>query len=250
MRTQQCLPREQPFQIVIHNGENYDLPRNIDRFDRGWSSHPARRRIPTRYFILDMGDIFHEEIELPLIQRIFNDLAEINQHLYLVLTKRSERMVELAQHLPWPSNVVMAVTVEHENYVNRIDHLRQVPATTRMIMAEPLLGPLPDLDLTDIHQVVVGGESGQGARPMEEEWVLDLRDQCINSNVAFFFKQWGGASRVARAQNGCVLDGEVWREWPETIQAWHKARGFEYVIKEKGHKAIKLPPLDADRLLR
>jgi protein gp37 len=232
-RTQGCVPIDRPFQLVIHDGRNHDLRRNTDRFDRQWESHPARRRKPTRYFVLDMGDIFLESIEFGLIQRVFTDMAEINQHLYLVLTKRAERMAELAPELPWPDNVVAAVTVEHADYINRIDCLRQVPATTRMIMAEPLLGPLPDLDLSGIHQMVVGGESGHGARPMDPEWVRGLRDQCVNAEVAFFFKQWGGPSRRHRDQNGCVLDGEVWRQWPERIKEWHRNRGVEYVIRQK-----------------
>jgi protein gp37 len=145
------------------------------------------------------------------IRRVFDVMRQADRHLFQVLTKRSARVAELAPLLPWPANVWMGVTVESGDYLHRIDDLRQVPAAVRFLSLEPLLGPLPGLDLTDIDWVIVGGESGPGARAMAEAWALDLRDQCRRAGVAFFFKQWGG---VNKKKAGRLLGGRTWDQMP------------------------------------
>ena len=141
-------------------------------------------------------------------------MADTPRHTYQILTKRSKRLASLADQLDWPLNVWMGVSVESSRYTFRINHLRSVPAAVRFISAEPLLGALPDLNLSGIHWLIAGGESGHNARPMEEEWALDLRDQCTAADVAFFFKQWGGRTPKA---NGRHLDGELHDQMPTSM---------------------------------
>ena len=138
------------------------------------------------------------------------------RHTYQVLTKRSRRLAKLAQSLDWPPNVWMGVSVENDRYQFRINHLRHVPAAVRFLSIEPLLGPLRDLDLEGIGWVIVGGESGPGARPMDPRWASDIRDHCLESDVAFFFKQWGGRTPKA---GGRELDGRTWDQKPEVLAA-------------------------------
>ena len=161
-----------------------------------------------------MSDLFHPDVPLDFIRRVFEVMAGTPQHTYQILTKRSHRVLNLADDLHWPDNVWMGVSVEHERYAFRINHLRQVGARVRFVSAEPLLGPLPDLDLTGIDWLIAGGESGPGARPMDESWVRDLRDQCGAAGVAFFFKQWGGRTPKA---NGRDLDGKHHDEMPTDL---------------------------------
>lgn len=172
---------------------------------------PRRWKSPKTVFVNSMSDLFHVDVPLDFIQRVFKVMRETPQHRYQVLTKRADRLAELAPFIDWPPNVWMGVSVENLKYADRIDHLRTVPAAVRFLSLEPLLGPLPELDLTDIHWAIVGGESGPGARPMEESWVRDIRDQCLCANVAFFFKQWGG---VNKKKTGRLLDGRTWDEMP------------------------------------
>ena len=174
---------------------------------------PYRWRAPRIVFVNSMSDLFHPEVPLEFIQRVFRVMAETPQHTYQVLTKRSKRLGLLAGELDWPSNVWMGVSVESSRYAFRIDHLRSVNAAVRFVSAEPLLGPLPELDLSGIGWLIAGGESGHRARPMEEEWARDLRDQCVAEGVAFFFKQWGGRTPKA---NGRELDGSLHDEMPLT----------------------------------
>ena len=138
-------------------------------------------------------------------------MADTPRHTYQILTKRSKRLASLADKLDWPPNVWMGVSVENARYAFRLDHLRSVDAAMRFVSAEPLLGPLPNLDLSGIHWLIAGGESGPHARPMEEAWVLDLRDQCLAAKVAFFFKQWGG--RTSKS-GGRTLDGHLYDAMP------------------------------------
>ena len=165
---------------------------------------PYRWRAPRLVFVNSMSDLFHPEVPLDFIRRVFVVMADTPQHTYQILTKRSKRLASLAGELDWPHNVWMGVTVETNRYAFRIDHLRTVNAAVRFISAEPLLCPLPDLDLSGIKWLIAGGESGHGARPMKEEWVRDLRDQCVAAGTDFFFKQWGGRTPKA---NGRELDG-------------------------------------------
>ena len=176
---------------------------------------PYRWRAPRLVFVNSMSDLFHNDVPLEFIQRVFTVMAETPQHTYQILTKRSKRLAALASDLPWPSNVWMGVTVETDRYAFRIDHLRSVDAAVRFISAEPLLGPLPNLDLTDIGWLIAGGESGHGARPVEEPWIRDLRDQCVASGTAFFFKQWGGRTPKA---NGRELDGVHHDDMPKKVE--------------------------------
>lgn len=161
-----------------------------------------------------MSDLFHEDIPDDFITQIFAVMEEASWHQFQILTKRHGRLSELAPRLPWPSNVWMGVTIENNRWVGRADHLRGVPAAVRFISAEPLLSALPDLDLSDIHWVIAGGESGHVRRSPDAEWFRQLRDQCVEAGVAFFFKQWGGRHPKA---GGRELDGRVWSEYPEPL---------------------------------
>jgi protein gp37 len=165
-------------------------------------------------FVNSMSDLFHEDVPLAFIQEVFSTMRHAHWHTFQVLTKRSERLVELAPHLDWPPNVWMGVSVENETVRSRIDNLCAVPAIVRFLSIEPLLGALPELDLDGIHWVIVGGESGPGARPMDSSWVLDIRDQCAAAKVPFFFKQWGG---VFKKKAGRKLEGRTWDELPHRL---------------------------------
>lgn len=164
---------------------------------------PLHWRRPRLIFVNSMSDLFHESIPVTFIAEVFDVMARAEWHTFQVLTKRHERLAQLAPELPWPANVWMGVTIENRRYVHRANFLRQVPAAVRFISAEPLLGHLENLDLQGIHWLIAGGESGHGHRRIDVEWVRDLRDRCAEVDVAFFFKQWGG--RHAKV-NGRVLD--------------------------------------------
>ena len=172
---------------------------------------PLSWRRPQTIFVNSMSDLFHEQVPLDYIERVFDVMARAHWHRFQVLTKRAERLAELAPQLTWPANVWMGVSVERDDFRGRIDCLRQVPAEVRFLSLEPLLGPLPGLDLTGIHWVIVGGESGPGARPMDPAWAENLRDQCVRASVPFFFKQWGGRNKK---RAGRLLAGRCWDEMP------------------------------------
>jgi protein gp37 len=176
---------------------------------------PLRRRIPTIFFVNSMSDVFHEEIPDSYIRQIFDVIREAKQHTFQVLTKRADRMLEFFGAYQAPQNAWIGVTVEDKKgSVSRIDRLRKIKAHIRFLSIEPLLEDLGELDLTDIHWVIVGGESGPNARPMKQEWVLKIKQQCEMQKVTFFFKQWGGwgADGIKRAkkQNGRLLLGRTW----------------------------------------
>ena len=173
---------------------------------------PLSWKKPRTIFVNSMSDLFHEKVPLEFIQRVFHTMEKASWHTFQILTKRSERMAELAPDLNWPKNVWMGVSIENEDYQWRADHLRKVPAAVRFLSLEPLLGPISDLNLSGIHWVIVGGESGPGARPIESEWVRDIRKMCRRDRVPFFFKQWGG---VQKKKNGRVLDGKTWDGVPK-----------------------------------
>ena len=172
---------------------------------------PLRWKKPRLVFVNSMSDLFHEAIPVEFIRRVFSMMERAPQHTFQVLTKRAERLEQLAPCLPWPEDVWMGVSIENEQYTWRIDHLRNVPAQVRFLSLEPLLGPMPNLDLGGIRWVIVGGESGPRARPIRKEWVTDIREQCDRSGVDFFFKQWGG---VHKRKNGRTLDGRTWDAMP------------------------------------
>ena len=169
---------------------------------------PRRWRSPRVVFVNSMSDLFHEDVPLPFIRRVFETMVESPQHVFQILTKRSRRLKEAATALPWPANVWMGVSVEDSRVLSRIEHLLDVPAAVRFLSCEPLIGPLEMLPLDGVDWVIVGGESGPGARPMNREWVLSVLSQCRSRGVPFFFKQWGGTrkKRTGRALNGKTYD--------------------------------------------
>lgn len=172
---------------------------------------PLRWRRPRVVFVNSMSDLFHENVPERFIKDVFEIMAEADRHTFQILTKRADRLAEVAPRLLWPSNVWMGVSVENQDYVDRIDRLREVPAQVRFLSLEPLVGPLSDLDLNGIHWVIVGGESGPAARPMKRTWVRDIRRQCRKADVPFFFKQWGG---LRKKRTGRTLDGRTYDEMP------------------------------------
>ena len=173
---------------------------------------PLQWKKPQTIFVNSMSDLFHKEVPFDFIKKVFDVMRRAHWHRFQVLTKRSERLAELSSDLPWASNIWMGVSVENERYAFRIDHLRETGAQVKFLSLEPLLGPLNHLDLDHINWVIVGGESGPGARPLERSWVVDIRDQCKSAGVPFFFKQWGGANKK---RAGRELDGRTWDEMPE-----------------------------------
>ena len=173
---------------------------------------PLKWKTPQVIFVNSMSDLFHNKVPNDFILRIFNVMNRADWHCFQVLTKRPERLLELNDQLPWQSNIWMGVSVENEDYMWRIDLLRETSARIKFLSLEPLLGPLQDLDLTGIDWVIVGGESGPGARPMKASWVRNIRAQCRKADVPFFFKQWGG---VWKKKSGRLLDGLTWDEMPD-----------------------------------
>ena len=172
---------------------------------------PLRWKRPQIVFVNSMSDLFHRDVPLEYIQRVFEVMRRAHWHTFQVLTKRAERLAELDADIEWPENVWMGVSVESDAYRERIDALRRTRARVRFLSLEPLLGPLERLDLMGMDWVIVGGESGPGARPMRPEWVHDLRGQCQRAGVPFFFKQWGGPNKK---RTGRILDGRTWDELP------------------------------------
>lgn len=174
---------------------------------------PLKWKNPKIIFVNSMSDLFHEKVPLEFIQRVFSVMQRARQHTFQILTKRADRLADVADRLSWPNNVWMGVSVESDAYTDRIDHLRSTPAYIKFLSLEPLLGPLDNLNLGGIDWAIAGGESGPAARPMDPDWVRSIRDQCITNGVAFHFKQWGG---VQKKQTGRVLDGRTWDELPTT----------------------------------
>lgn len=172
---------------------------------------PLNWKKPQMIFVNSMSDLFHEGVPLEFIHRTFDVMRRASWHTFQVLTKRSQRLQDSSPGIDWPANVWMGVSVENQSYTFRIDHLRQTDARVKFLSLEPLLGPLPRLNLHGIDWVIVGGESGPGARPMAEEWVIDIRDQCLAAHVPFFFKQWGG---VRKKRAGRILRERTWDQVP------------------------------------
>ena len=172
---------------------------------------PLKWKKPRRIFVNSMSDLFHEKIELSYIQKVFSVMKEAYWHQFQVLTKRSERLLEFSPKLTWSPNVWMGVSVEDSRVTHRIDELRQTGAQIKFLSLEPLLGALPNLTLEGIDWVIVGGESGPGAREMQKKWVIDIRDQCADAKVPFFFKQWGGKRK---SKTGRELDKRTYDEMP------------------------------------
>ncbi|MBF0138502.1 MAG: phage Gp37/Gp68 family protein [Magnetococcales bacterium] len=168
-------------------------------------------RRPRMIFVNSMSDLFHDDVPDDYILNVFKIMSQSTQHTFQVLTKRSARLNQMANQIEWPSNVWMGVTVEDDRHKFRIEHLRKTPSSIRFLSIEPLLGPLGSIDLRGISWVIVGGESGPGARPMQADWATSIRDQCLARNIPFFFKQWGGVRKKAA---GRMLEGHVWNQMP------------------------------------
>lgn len=163
-------------------------------------------------FVNSMSDLFHKDVPLEFIQKVFQVMKDNGQHVFQVLTKRADRLAEISHLLPWAHNIWMGVSVEDDRVLDRIDFLRQTSARVKFLSCEPLIGPLPNLNLSGIDWVIVGGESGHKPRPMDPEWVLDIQEQCQAAKVAFFFKQWGGKNKK---KAGRELNGQTYDEMPE-----------------------------------
>jgi protein gp37 len=174
---------------------------------------PLLWKKPQIIFVNSMSDLFHEEVPFDFVKKVFDVMRRASWHQFQVLTKRSERLLDLSPKLEWAPNIWMGVSVELDNYYFRIDHLRQTGAIVKFLSLEPLLGPIPILNLGNINWVIVGGESGPRARPIDRDSVIDIRNQCRKANVPFFFKQWGGFNKK---KNGRVLEGRTWDEIPNS----------------------------------
>jgi protein gp37 len=186
------------------NGFNVTLHPDLIDLPYSWKK-------PRKVFVNSMSDLFHEEVPFNFIEKVFDTMVNTPQNTYQILTKRTKRLAEVAEDLPWSDNIWIGTSVEDKKVISRIDELRCVPAKVRFLSCEPLIGPLNGLNLMDIHWVIVGGESGPGARPMEGDWVRSIRDQCEKQEVAFFFKQWGG---VQKHRFGRTLDNQTYDEYP------------------------------------
>jgi len=190
-------------------------PNYVNGFSLALHEHaielPLNWKKPQTIFVNSMSDLFIKGVPKEFILKVFEVMRKAHWHTFQVLTKRSDRLIELSPDLTWTPNIWMGVSVENQDCTYRIDHLRETGAMTKFLSLEPLLGPLPDLNLEGIDWVIVGGESGPGARPMDASWVIDIRNQCLKSKVPFFFKQWGGTNKK---KAGRELEGRVWDEMP------------------------------------
>ncbi len=189
------------FKVTLHE-DLVDLPRQWKR--------------PRLVFVNSMSDLFHPDVPIEFVQRVFKTMNDCPDHVFQILTKRSERVASVADQFTWTDNIWMGVSVEDEHVMHRIDDLRSVPAIVRFLSCEPLIGPLPNLNLEGIHWVIAGGESGPKSRPMKPEWVREIHEACKSQEVAFFFKQWGG---VRKHVTGRELDGKTYDEFP-THRSW------------------------------
>lgn len=210
----------------------------VEKYSGGFqiSTHEQALHIPFTWkkpklvFVNSMSDLFHDEIPTDFIQAVFSVMNATPQHVYQVLTKRSDRLLAIANELNWTANIWMGVSVENEKYISRIDELSHIPAKTKFLSIEPLLGPVEGLPLDSIKWVIVGGESGHGARAVKHEWIKSIQLQCKNHHVPFFFKQWGkpqfnpnaedptiDKSHPFHAKGGCQLDGAIYRELPSIV---------------------------------
>jgi len=176
---------------------------------------PLKWKKPRIVFVNSMSDLFHKDVPLEFIQKVFKTMNETPQHTYQVLTKRSERLEEISKDLTWSDNIWMGVSIEDKEVVHRMDGLKNCGASTKFISAEPLLGKLENLDLSGIDWLIAGGESGFKSRPIEKSWVVDIKEQCEIQNVAFFFKQWGGKNKK---KAGNLLDGKKYQAFPNNLK--------------------------------
>lgn len=216
-----CYAETMAIRLQAMNVEGY---KNGFRFNTVPSrlNDPLKRKKPTVYFVNSMSDIFHEEMPIDYLNKIFDVIEKTQYHTYQILTKRAENMFQYLTKRPIPKNIWLGVTVENRKEgLPRIDKLRNLKASVLFLSVEPLLEDLGKINLKNIDWVIVGGESGNRARPMDKNWVLNIKKQCENEDIAFFFKQWGtwGADKIKRnkKKNGKILDGEIWHEYPKII---------------------------------
>ncbi|NUU96718.1 DUF5131 family protein [Marinitoga sp. 1138] len=188
---------ENGFKVTIH-------PKSLNE--------PLNWKKPQIIFVVSMGDLFHKDVPDDFIEKVFEVMNNAYWHTFQVLTKRSERLLEISKKVKWTDNIWAGVTVEHEKYLYRLDHLKKIPAKIKFVSMEPLLSDMPYIDFDGIDWVVVGGESGPGARPIEPNWVRNIRNMCLEQDIHFFFKQWGGFNKK---KNGRILDGRTWDDMPK-----------------------------------
>ena len=209
-----CYAEEMTRRLMAMGQEKYSQGFKF-RMHEAAINIPYTWKKPQIVFVNSMGDLFHRSVTLEFVQKVFAVMNDTPQHTYQVLTKRGDVLERFAPHLTFTPNIWMGVSVEDKRVLKRIDHLRTVDAEVRFLSLEPLLGPLDNLDLTGIHWVIVGGESGRKARPMQEAWVQDIRKQCRKAGVKFFFKQWGGTNKKA---SGRVLNGRTYDAMPTILK--------------------------------
>ena len=208
-----CYAERMALRLQAMGQPNYSNGFKITLHERVLEA-PLTWRKPQMIFVNSMRDLFHEDVTASFVMKVFDVMRRAWWHQFQVLTKRSQRLFELDSEIYWPDNVWMGVSVENVDYTFRADHLRDTGARTKFLSIEPLLGPIPNLDLRDIQWVIVGGESGPRARPIKEDWVIETRDQCLAADVPFFFKQWGGMNKK---KAGRLLKGRTWDGLPKRI---------------------------------
>jgi len=195
--------------------------------------HPHMLNLPTKWkksrmvFVNSMSDLFHEDIPIDFIQKVFEIMNNCPQHIFQILTKRAERLADLNHLLSWTNNIWMGVTIEHENYLYRKDYLKKTNANIKFISFEPLLSSMPNIELENIDWIIVGGESGPGARPLNPDWVIKIKNQCLSKKLPFFFKQWGGYNKK---KNGRLLEGKEWNQVPYYDYSFYNDNQYELEI--------------------
>lgn len=210
-----CYAERMANRLKAMGAKNYDkgfaLQIHEDVFDL-----PLSWKKPQRIFLCSMSDLFHASVPDDVIFRLFDVMNRADWHTFQILTKRSERLMNLSPQLPWTDNIWAGVSVENENYTFRIDHLRSTDAKIKFLSCEPLIGPIPNINLENIDWVIVGGESGPRARPIEKAWVDEIKEIAVKYGVPFYFKQWGGTNKK---KTGRTLDGQIWSQMPSVLQA-------------------------------
>jgi len=209
-----CYAEKLAKRLKAMGNPNYNNGFNVTIHEKSLNL-PLLWKKPQNIFVNSMSDLFHKDIPLSFFQSVFDIMNQAHWHCFQVLTKRSQRLLELDAQINWANNIWAGVSVENEDYLFRIDHLRSTSAKVKFISFEPLIGSIPHINLAGIDWVIVGGESGPGARPMQEAWATKIRDECYNQGVPFFFKQWGGFNKK---KAGRLLEGKTWDGYPEAIQ--------------------------------
>lgn len=211
-----CYAERMAKRLKAMGSENYENGFKLTTHNHVVSL-PLQWRKPQVIFVNSMSDLFHKNVPLEFILKVFETMNKAHWHIFQILTKRSDRLLELNKYITWTKNIWMGVSVENQDYTFRVDDLRKTNAETKFLSIEPLLGPIKKLNLKKIDWVIVGGESGPKARPMDKEWVIDIKGKCLQQSVPFFFKQWGG---VQKKKNGRELEGRTWDEMPKSFESF------------------------------